>query len=101
MGSLNCDPILLLDQEPSEINFFHNTQKQGYTPPESRRLKNMQLEKIYLFTHLQHLDRLAQFTFKVGLDEKLYKKETRPDRDTCSYIPYLLGEVCRFFHGPC
>ena len=34
----------------------------------------MQLEKIYLFIHLQHLDRLAQFTFKVGLDEKLYKK---------------------------
>ena len=61
----------------------------------------MQLEKIYLFIHLQHLDRLAQFTFKVGLDEKLYKKETRPDRDTCSYIPYLLGEVCQFFHGPC
>ena len=62
MGSLNCDPIPLLEQ------------KQGYTPPESRRLKNMQLEKIYLFIHLQHLDRLAQFTFKVGLDEKLYKK---------------------------
>ena len=73
MDSFNCDPIPLLEQEPSEI-FFHNTQKQGYTPPESRRLKNMQLEKIYLFIHLQHLDRMAQFTFKVGLDEKLYKK---------------------------